>query len=393
MSVSLELLTDEAILDYTTKDGIDMVVKNHYDVNLKKRTTPIEPVQGGLYDTTIFGSPFIDRCTCGHLKHPGPEPCPDCGARVFTREESLRRFARIEFPFYYLNILRYDAFLTLFNSIFSGSKISFNFKNNDFCAFKFGTKSGKPYIKCFDMCQFDYDPKKKELIISEFITDESKASYEGLLAIVEKHFKSSAAALKKFLNRYYIIQPAAMRPVTLGYRGGKRSMCIPKLTSWYKTLIYFTVAEDTEANSVNYNDVMSQLKSPGERVRYRGLLKAFINSGRKLATRLLNSSKENLAREIYSVNADNSARCPIVPDPDLAIDEVTVPVQIAYEMCREGFIKYLETELNFSHEDAKNTVKLEWNNPETQKMFREFAEKQYVLVYTLPVHNFVNCWK
>ena len=35
MSVSLELLTDDAILDYTTKDGLDMIVENHDDVNLK----------------------------------------------------------------------------------------------------------------------------------------------------------------------------------------------------------------------------------------------------------------------------------------------------------------------------------------------------------------------
>ena len=282
--------------------------------------------------------------------------------------------------------------MKLFNSIFEGSKIKLDFKDGDFYNFKFGTKAGKPYIKCFDMCQFDYDPKRNELTISEFITDEAKASYEGILAIVEKHFKNHAAAVKKFLNRYYLILPAAMRPVTIGYRGGKKTMCIHKLTSWYKMLVYFTVTDDVDANSVNYNDVMSQLKSPGERVRYRGLLKAFINSGRRLATRLLNSSKENLAREIYSVNADNSARCPIVPDPDIAIDEITVPKQIAYEMCREGFQKYLVDELNFSQKNAEDCVKYEWNNPETEKLFKEFAENQYVLVY-LPVHNFENCWK
>lgn len=98
MAASLELLTDEDIIDYTRSDGKDRVITSHKDLNLT-RITSIQPVVGGVYDVDIFGSPYEDRCICGHIRQQSLEPCPNCGARVFSREEGLRRFARIELPF------------------------------------------------------------------------------------------------------------------------------------------------------------------------------------------------------------------------------------------------------------------------------------------------------
>ena len=114
--VSLELLTDEAILDYTKSDGRDRVLFDHRDFNLKFNYP--EPIPGGVYDIDAFGSIYEDRCICGKIKRASHEPCPFCGARVFTREEGMRRFARIELPFYYLNDLRFDIFKELFDDIF-----------------------------------------------------------------------------------------------------------------------------------------------------------------------------------------------------------------------------------------------------------------------------------
>ena len=95
---------------------------------------------------------------------------------------------------------------------------------------------------------------------------------------------------------------------------------------------------------------MSQFSTPGERVRYTALLRALLNAGKKQATDLLNTSKKNEARGIYSVRVKNSMRCPIVPDTEIAVDEIRIPTHLAYEMCREGFINYLMKELNFTND-------------------------------------------
>jgi hypothetical protein len=48
-------------------------------------------------------------------------------------------------------------------------------------------------------------------------------------------------------------------------------------------------------------------------------------------------------------------------------------------MCREGFLGYLQKELNFTREEALKATRDEAMNPETQKLFKEYAEKQVVL--------------
>ena len=392
MAVSLELLTDEAILDYTRSEGKDHIVYNHRDINL--RNTGIKPYAGGVFDLEIFGSPYVDRCWCGNIKQPSKEPCPNCGCRVFTREEALRRFARIELPFYYLNDLRLDVFLALFDEIFKDTKIVKEFIGDDLKRGGYSsTKSGKKFgIKVFDSCQFDYNPKTKELKVSEHITDESKCSYEGLLKIIEEYFPSYVREYKKLINHYYLILPAAMRPFTVRKstdpRTGKSKKLLGNhpMTIWYSILIRLCCPEDDEPDSaqLNYRDVMDSFKTPGERVRYTALLRALINAGKKMSTELLNTTKKNLARELYSVRTKNSARCPIVPATDIAIDELKVPRALMYEMCKEGFAQYLCDEHNFTKKQALRSIKKEAMDELTQQLFKEYAEKQLVLVTRPP---------
>ena len=59
MSVSLELLTDEAILDYTRREGRDMILYDHRDMNL--RCAHPQPYAGGVFDQSIFGSIYSDQ--------------------------------------------------------------------------------------------------------------------------------------------------------------------------------------------------------------------------------------------------------------------------------------------------------------------------------------------
>lgn len=390
MAVSLELLTDDAILDYTRSDGKDHVLSDFHDLNLQK--TGIAPYPKGIYDVDIFGSPFENRCLCpggAGIHHPQPEPCPNCGARVLTNEEALRRFARIELPFYYLNDLRFETFVEVFNDIFKDCKIVKDFEGNDFVNGGYSADRGskKFGIKTFDTCQFEYDPSTKELTISEFITDESKCSYEGLLDIIKKHFPSRYNDFRQLVNHYYLVLPARMRPFTVsmgkktqnGTGGNSKKLHIHEMSIWYTVILRLCCPLCHDDAYSNYDDVMKSFSTPGERVRYTAVLRAMLNLGKKKSTDLLNSSKKNYAREMISVRTQNSARCPIVPSTTLAIDEIGVPQHLAYEMCREGFVKYLMNELNFTRREALKTTIDEYDNPETKKMFKEYAEKQIVL--------------
>lgn len=379
--VNLELLTDDDIIDYTRSDGRDRIVNNHRDLNL--RFDYIKPEGGGVYDTEIFGSPYEDRCICGYIRQPSAEPCPNCGARVYSMEEGLRRFARVELPFYYLNELRFNIFKEFFDKIFEGSTIKLEFFGDDLRrnGYAEGRSKKKLGIKVFDTCQFEYNKAKKELTISEFITDESKCSYEGLMKIIEENFPESLMDYKRLINRYYLILPAMMRRFSLVKEGTSTKMNTNKLSIWYSIIIRLCCVEDDKKNPSNYKTVMDMFKTPGERVRYTALLRALINIGKKQSTELLNTSKKNLSRKVYSVRVKNSARSPIVPSTTLKVDELGVPRYLAYEMCREGFIKYLCEELNFTPEQARKSTKDESDNLELQRLFKEYAEKRYVLVY------------
>ena len=61
------------------------------------------------------------------------------------------------------------------------------------------------------------------------------------------------------------------------------------------------------------------------------------------------------------------------------MDEIGIPLHLAYEMCREGFIKHLIKELNFTEEEAEKSTKEEYENPELMRLFKEYAENQVVL--------------
>ena len=275
----------------------------------------------------------------------------------------------------------------LFDDIFKDCTIKLDFKDGDLKGLGYtASKSSKKLgIKVFDCCEFSYNKTKKELTISEFITDESKCSYEGLMSIIEQYFPERLGEYRRLINHYYLVLPSIMRPFTIGRSNGTKYLGSHKLSTWYSMLIRLCCAEATESNSnLNYKDCIERFKTPGEKVRYTALLRAFINIGKKEATKLLNTSKENLARGLYAVRTKSSARCAIVPSTELAIDELGVPRSIAYEMLREDFIEHLQKELNFTYKEAKKATKLEALNPETQKLFQEYAEKRLVIVNRAP---------
>lgn len=368
---SLEILTDEAIIDYTRRGNKNFILTDHRDVD--GRYKYLYPYRGGVYDPEIFGSAYSDRCYCGKIRGLSKEPCPECGAAVLSEEEALRRFARIELPFYYLNSLRFDVFKEFIDDIFSEGRVVTDFTDEPSKLGFNSVGSRRLNQKVYDSCQFEYDAASKELKVTNKITDESKCSYEGLMKIISENFPGRLTQYKSFINKLYLVLPSYMRPPSIKVQNGKKSIGIHKLTRWYELIIRLCCVADLESKTSNYARVMKMFKSPGERVKYTALLRAMLNFGRREATDLLNSSKQNLARELYAVRTKNSLRCPIVPSTTLPIDEVQVPRHLAYELCRSGFIKYLVEQYGFTEEQAKASTKIESDNPELQRAFDEYV--------------------
>ena len=99
--------------------------------------------------------------------------------------------------------------------MFEDTKIKLDFQADDLRRNGYAGRSAKKLgIKAFDTCQFTYSKAKNELKVSEFITDEKKCSYEGLLAILEKHFPGYVPEFKRLVNKEYLVLPAAMRPIS-----------------------------------------------------------------------------------------------------------------------------------------------------------------------------------
>lgn len=371
---TLEILTDEAIVDYTRRGNKNYVLTSHKDFDLGGRY--LKPYRRGPYDPEIFGSCYTDRCYCGKIHTFTNEPCPECNARVFRMEDALRKFARIELPFYYLNALRFNIFSDFINELFKDSTIETDFSDTPE-NLGFNKPGSRRFSqKVYDLCQFEYDPSLKELRITDKITSLEKCSYEGLMDIIENHFPDRLVQYKEFINRFYLVMPAVMRPPALIPQSGskKPKVGFSKMSIWYVTILTFCCAANRDAGVNNYTKVMNSLKSPREKAAYNALLRSLLIYGNNMATDLLRTSKENLARSNYSIRMKNSLRCPIVPDVDIQIDQVKIPRHLAYEICRDGFIKYIMEKYNFSEEEAKLSTRIEAMNPEMQQEFTDYVE-------------------
>ena len=109
---------------------------------------------------------LIDVCGKIRQASPDPQPCPYCGTKVYTRDAALRRFARIELPSI---ILMLSVSKSLNRNSMRYSKdtkiiMNFNDKNLSRMGYANGRGSKRIGIKVFDTCQFDYSPKRKNLL-------------------------------------------------------------------------------------------------------------------------------------------------------------------------------------------------------------------------------------
>lgn len=348
---------DDMILQFTDNN----VLTTWKDINLKysKLGDPNgypEPWAGGVFDKRIFGSLFSGRCNCGRVSTKGLR-CSRCDSTPLDDITAFKRFARIELPVYYCNDLRYPNLLTFLVNNFS---FKLNIKSNLL------GPNNRLTTTILEICQFDYLSDSDSILVTDNIDNYLKCSFEGLLMIISEHYPNKLNEFLKYINKNLLVSPIVMRAPYYVVINGERKLKLHIVSVIYQNILY--------AVKGFYDDVVFDLKSQLEVNLLRANLRRFISTSVKDLTKLLNTSKQNIARSIQSNRLSNSGRCVIVPAPNLRVDQVEIPRHLMYEACRVEFIQFIQDKLNVGEIEAEDKYKNESNTSAIQSLFDEYVD-------------------
>lgn len=386
-NIVYERMTDEMIIQLSE----DRVITSDGDFNLKRGTkyekNRLYPVIGGVYDSDYFGSIYTDTCNCGRYNVVG-RVCHHCGSRILTEEEKYRRYARIDLPVYYIMDIKIEGLLNLLYDLPLDYK-----EASDFFEFKQISMSSAKYLT--ELCQFEYVEETGEISVSPYITQESHASLEGLLRVLEEHFPDKVEDLKSLMNKELLVTPAAYRMASFNPYDPETHLSIPMMSALYSSVVTMKnqlneyLASGWEAGDGEYEPYTD----PAERVAIKAMFRRYCAKIPTIISDALQPSKENIFRTVFSARLDDSGRAVIVPDPDLEIDEVLLPINLAYELLKTDFIIYLSEKLQIT-EDKAETKYLKADK-ETLDIFREYCPRRRVIMNRPPsLHRYNNmCYR
>jgi hypothetical protein len=357
--ISLEYLTDELIYHLSKKN----VLTEYRDLNLKKSRTKEDeitsyyPYPGGIFDKDIFGSLFSDQCNCGSTRGVG-ETCIYCTSTILDIKSAYNRYARIDLTFYYCSPdSKYKNLINWLKNTFS-----WEFKITG----SWSWIAPKLNEKVLEVCQFNYDKSSGKITVTDNITDFYECSFEGLLAILLKHFPAEAKTFKTYINKSILVCPIIIRPIKILKVDGKIKVKVHEISAIYRNIIYMI--------HKFYRLYLPDMKTESDKALFTGIIRRYLSRVTSLLTRLFNTSKENFARVMQSKRLPNSGRSIIVPAPDLRADEVYIPRHLMYEACRDEFIGYLAKYYDMTKDEAKVIYKIDANEPHIQELFEKYIE-------------------
>lgn len=348
LGISTVLLTDELILKYS--DG--RIIRNKGDINLRKDKV-YEPVAGGLYDSNYFGSVFLDACNCRAVKKVNVY-CQICGSTPLDEETRNSRFARIELPWHYVPYFKMKGLEKVITDNFS---VKYDFTEFDEVAGR-----GK-LIKALELGQVevivDKDKEKPIIRLHDQFTDINQCSYEGLLKELKaKGFESEANEMKRYIDKNVLVMPASMRGIKISTVGGQRTITLPLPSAVYKSII-MAIEQIGLANTTSLD----------QEVVLRGILRSYVRKSLMELSEFTKSSKENLARRMFSARVPNTFRSVITAGPELRTDEVSIPLQNAYGILKDRYLDHLMSELSVPFYKANEIY-----NKGEQKTLDDFEE-------------------
>lgn len=363
--VKVKKLTDKIRFDLA--DG--NVLTSYGDFELKKfqpKLVPGKPtlpaVPGGIFDSRIFGSPYVDRCECGFTVGQG-KTCPKCHSHINSESEMLSAIGLIKAPVYFINPITLESLNVLLRNTFkSAPKLDLNLLYTRF---------------------FVYSEVDDSLLMSDDVTnivnpDFTNLSIEGLIKIFEAHKKNKLEELMYIAQKYILVRPVAMRPWSYSYKSwlGTRSLEKHQLNFQYQSLIYISTELMSKINlsESSVEDLVYSLAS------IRLAITKIVGG----ITDLVATSKASSIRYGFGVRVPNSGRGTALADPNLDIDQVSLPISMAYEIFRGQFLSWMSVGYMLNEEEV--TYKMINKNKEMVDLFKKFVNENelYCMINRAP---------
>jgi hypothetical protein len=344
------------------------ILTSYGDFELKKFQPNLVPgkptlpaVPGGIFDSSIFGSPYSERCDCGFTIGRG-NTCEKCHSHINTEEEMLSAVGLIKTPVYYIQTIYMEALNNLINSTFKGS-------------YEFD-------MDTLYTSFFTYDKENDSLDYFSYSNvenpDFTTLSIEGLIKIFEAYKVNKLESLMELVHTYILVQPVAMRPWSYTYKSwlGTRTLDKHQLNFQYQSLIYISTELINQINltELSVEDIVYSLAA----------IRLAITKICDGISGLINTSKASSIRQGFGVRVPNSARGVALADPNLNIDQVSLPIGMCFEIFRDQFVDW--TKLNYKLNEEEINYKMINKDPEVTQAFKKFVSESdlYVMINRAP---------
>lgn len=314
-------------------------VKNASQFNFSKREKGYRGVEGGLYSSKIFGQYY--RCFCNRRTTPGL--CDHCKTRVLDPNDTLNLFGHYNLCISVIYEISLGQFIDDLRKVLPVLGNMFS-----------GTSVDKKYVSIWNRKIVPVKVEANEEIVSyrDYVRDESgevyrlqldmydkadtKDSYgyygvNGLNSLFTNYTTmdgNSFENLKQYIHNLIVIAPIYMRK-PCKYNG---TLQIPPMSSNYAMMI--EIDKRTKSILETSDDLADMLMvSYVENKMVNEVLKTYS---------IIASSKESLVRYVGTSRLAKSGRAVAVGRGEIKIDEMLIPVSMAYEAIKGDIINKIE---------------------------------------------------
>ena len=364
-------LTDENILKYT--HGREVITIKDFNLKYGKRgTDEVRPVHGGIYDPEYFGSLYNDRCNCGSIKLIG-KYCHKCNSEILPIDEKLSRFAYIKSPVLYISKYKIKSVTSLLQNVLYDSDSNKDINKE---IKLYNTSTSLYYDSLFN--HFELDAENNIIGRNTFDGSEKYVSIEGLLLLMEEIEHHDYEELSSYFNKLVIVIPSELRKVSFFIMDNRKTLSIPKSSSIYRAIKFY----------IDFvNEAIKKEEDIKINLYHKNILRSFISIGMENISEINNTSKDNFTRKMISQIIPNSGRAPIVPDIDIPIDTIKLPIGLAYELYKKEFITHLMDDLLIPINEARYIYV--HHEKSTLNKFKKFVTDKVVIIIRNPtIHKY-----